>query len=144
MIGLGYKDLPRQTSADYLTGCTDENERQFAEGKDFASVPSTPEAMEAAYRASDIYKRMEVERQEYQERMKADQAVQNDFRQAVVDQKHKGVSKKSPYTVSFFTQVVALAKRQLLLKSQDRFGIYTSFATSIIIGKFLGSLVPLG
>lgn len=52
MVGLGYKDLPRQTSklplplsffdalnlprfllslaADYLSGCTDPNERQFA------------------------------------------------------------------------------------------------------------------
>lgn len=27
MISLGYRDLPRQTTADYLTGCTDSNER---------------------------------------------------------------------------------------------------------------------
>ena len=28
--GLGYRSLPRQSTADYLTGCTDPNERQFA------------------------------------------------------------------------------------------------------------------
>lgn len=32
MVGLGFSDRPRQTTADYLTGCTDPNERrvQFA------------------------------------------------------------------------------------------------------------------
>ena len=27
MLSLGWKDKPRQTTADFLTGCTDENER---------------------------------------------------------------------------------------------------------------------
>ena len=38
--GLGYKSLPRQSTADYLTGCTDPNERQFAPGCSAADVPS--------------------------------------------------------------------------------------------------------
>lgn len=37
-VGMGYKDFPRQTTADYLTGCTDPNERKFGFEKD------TPEA----------------------------------------------------------------------------------------------------
>lgn len=31
-VDLGYADLPRQTTADYLTGCTDANERKFQVG----------------------------------------------------------------------------------------------------------------
>ena len=40
--GLGYKSLPRQSTANYLTSCTDPNERQFALGRSFADVPSSP------------------------------------------------------------------------------------------------------
>ncbi|KAG5220333.1 pleiotropic drug resistance abc transporter [Salix suchowensis] len=43
---LGYKPLPRQSTADYLTGCTDRNERQFAPGRSANDVPSSPEALE--------------------------------------------------------------------------------------------------
>lgn len=132
MIGLGYKDLPRQTTADYLTGCTDLNERQFADGKDANSVPSTPEAMEKAYRESDIYKREIQEKEAYQKLHNETSEARDEFRQAVQEQKHRGVAKKSPYTVPFFSQVWALAKRQTILRFQDCFGIYTGYATSII------------
>ena len=38
--GLGFKSLPRQSTPDYLTGCTDPNERQFAPGRSELDVPS--------------------------------------------------------------------------------------------------------
>ena len=53
--GLGYKSLPRQSTANYLTGCTDPNECQFAHGRSFANVPSSPMALEHAFRASPYY-----------------------------------------------------------------------------------------
>jgi ABC-type multidrug transport system ATPase subunit len=87
MVGLGYKDLPRQTSADYLSGCTDPNERQFADGKDADSVPSTPEAMEKAYKESEICQRMLAEKDEYKALMASDAKNREEFRQAVHDQK---------------------------------------------------------
>jgi ATP-binding cassette subfamily G (WHITE) protein 2 (SNQ2) len=140
MVGLGYKDLPRQTSADYLTGCTDTNERQFADGKDAESVPSTPERMEEAYRQSDIYRRMALEKDEYRQLMSADEKHREEFRQAVHDQKHAGVRKKSPYTVPFISQVWAITKRQTILKFQDKFGVYTGYGTSIVIALIVGSV----
>jgi hypothetical protein len=54
--------------------------------------------------------------------------------------RHKGVGKKSPYTVPFFLQVWAIAKRQTILKFQDKFGVYTGYATSIIIALVVGSV----
>jgi len=54
--------------------------------------------------------------------------------------RHKGLGKKSPYTVSFGAQVFAIFKRQLLLKFQDTFGVTTGYATSIIIALIVGSV----
>lgn len=113
MIGLGYRDLPRQTTADYLSGCTDVNERRFADGRDETNVPATPEEMGKAYRESEICARMNREREEYKQLMAEDATVREDFKQAVLEQKHKGVSKKSPYTVSFFQQIFIIFKRQV-------------------------------
>lgn len=140
MIGLGYRDLPRQTTADYLSGCTDVNERRFADGRDATNVPATPEEMGQAYRESEICARMTREREEYKHLMAEDATARENFKQAVLEQKHKGVGKKSPYTVSFLQQVFIIFKRQLRLKFQDHFGISTGFATSIIIALIVGSV----
>ncbi|WWD20557.1 hypothetical protein CI109_105033 [Kwoniella shandongensis] len=140
MMGLGYRDLPRQTTADYLSGCTDANERRFADGKDAESVPSTPEAMGEAYLKSEIAARMTREREEYKALMAQDESAREEFKQAVQDQKHKGVGKNSPYTVPFYWQVAIITKRQITLKFQDHFGIFTGYATALIIALIVGSV----
>lgn len=138
-LGLGYRDLPRQTTADYLTGCTDPNERQFADGRSAENVPAGAEKLEAAYLESDIFKREDALRVDLEQKMAQDTAQQAEFRQAVADQKRKGVSKKSPYTVSFGTQIWALFLRQLQLQAQDKLSIYAGFFTSIAIAFIAGS-----
>jgi ATP-binding cassette subfamily G (WHITE) protein 2 (SNQ2) len=107
MVGLGFRDLPRQTTADYLTGCTDPNERQYAEGRSESDVPSTPEALEAAFRESKHWKTITQERAEYIEEIKRDTTARDNFVAAVQQSKGRYVSQKSPYTASFFTQVSA-------------------------------------
>ncbi|WOO79751.1 ABC transporter G family member 14 [Vanrija pseudolonga] len=140
MVGLGYLDLPRQTTADYLSGCTDPNERRFQEGRDESNVPSTPTQMAEAFVASDINHRMMEEKNAYKAKMEHDEHDREQFRQAVIEQKHRGVPKNSPYTVSFFSQVMAITKRQTILKFQDKFGVYTGYATSLIIALIVGSV----
>lgn len=140
MIGLGFADKPRQTTADYLTGCTDPNEREYQPGRSAENVPSTPDALEEAFKKSEIHQRMEAERQALNQEMVADQSQQQDFRQAVLDSKRKGVGKKSPYVVSFGSQVLALFQRQLQLQAQDKLTIYTGFFTSIAIAFITGSV----
>ena len=54
--------------------------------------------------------------------------------------RHRGVSKKSPYTISFFAQALAITKRQTILKFQDKFGIYTGYGTSVVIALIVGSV----
>jgi ATP-binding cassette subfamily G (WHITE) protein 2 (SNQ2) len=87
MVGLGYKDLPRQTTADYLSGCTDPNERQFADGKDEDSVPSSPEKMEEAFMGSQIRQRMMQDKDEYKTIMASNEKARQEFIEAVHEQK---------------------------------------------------------
>ncbi|GAA5828045.1 hypothetical protein JCM11251_005707 [Rhodosporidiobolus azoricus] len=140
MMSLGYADLRRQTSADYLTGCTDPNERKLAEGRTEADVPSTSEALEAAFKKSDIHARMVAEREAFQAQMDRDEKHRQEFVQAVQDDKRKGVSKKSVYTASFPAQVGALIIRQFQLKAQDKVDLVVSWATSIIVAIISGSV----
>lgn len=85
---------------------------------------------------------MKAERDEYNERMAADATKRDDFMTAVAEDKRKGVSKKSPYTVSFPMQVAALTKRQFQLKRQDKFGLYTGYFTSIGMSDDLAVASP--
>lgn len=59
---------------------------------------------------------------------------------SLTDSRHRGVRKHSPYTVPFFSQVIAIAQRQTLLKFQDKFSVYTGYATSIVIALVVGSV----
>ncbi|KAG8862307.1 hypothetical protein FRB96_001886 [Tulasnella sp. 330] len=138
-VSLGFKDMPRQSSADYLTACTDPNERQVAVGHDITSVPSTPEELEAAFTQSKYYTLMEDDRDDYERTLQAENnRDQEEFRMAVLDAKKKRVSKKNPYTLGFYGQVKALTLRQFRLQLQDRFTLYSSMSiawgTAIIIG----------
>jgi ABC-type multidrug transport system ATPase subunit len=92
MVSLGYKNLPRQTTADYLTGCTDANERQFQDEIDVSQVPKTPEEMERAYLSSNICQTMEQERLDYVKFLAQEQRFRQDFVAAVKDDQGKGVN----------------------------------------------------
>lgn len=138
MVSQGFQDLPRQTTADYLTGCTDENERRIQEGKE-DTTPQTPEALAAAFERSAVYEKMMHEKEAFKQEMAQDASRRLEFEEAVQESKRRGVVRKSPYTVSFYTQVKALSIRQFQLRMQDKLGLSVSFATSIIIALITGA-----
>ena len=131
---LGYRSLPRQSTADYLTGCTDPNERQFAPGRSEVDVPSTPGALEAAFHSSDHFRDLIDQLGKYKIRMETEKTDQEAFRAAVIEDKKKGVSRKSPYTLGLKDQVVALTRRQFQRRLQDKFQIYTSYGFMLVSG----------
>lgn len=137
---LGFVPNARQTTADYLTGCTDENERKVGTRADGKAVPLTPAELEEAYYASEIYQDVVKARETFKDAIKAESFRGEDFRQAVADQKRKGVSKNSIYTVSFYTQVRVLVVRQLQLKLQDRLGLIVSILTALTVSLIAGSV----
>lgn len=127
---LGYKPLPRQSTADYLTGCTDPNERQFAPGRGEDDVPTAPDELEEAFQESRYAATMADAVQRYNSAMETEKLDQVAFREAVAAEKKRGVSKKSPYTVGFIGQVQALTKRQFQMRLQDKFQLVTSYSLS--------------
>ncbi|KAG9100824.1 hypothetical protein FRC06_003645 [Ceratobasidium sp. 370] len=146
MLSLGFRNLPRQTTADYLTGCTDPNERAFAEGRSEADVPSTPDALAEAFRNSPYWNNMVAEREAMQiewQKEASDQSgtgAQAEFRRATREEKRKHVSHKDSHVVSYYSMVKTLVWRQWLMQIQDTFSIFTSFATSIIISILAGTV----
>lgn len=136
--GLGYKPLPRQSTPDYLTGCTDPNERQFAPGRSARDVPTTPEDLEAAFRSSSYGRALHDSLWKYKLYQATEKADQEAFRDAVRADKKKGVSKKSPYTLGMIGQVRALTVRAFQMRMQDKFQLITSMSLSTILALVIG------
>ncbi|CAO1620658.1 unnamed protein product [Parajaminaea phylloscopi] len=140
-IDLGFADRPRQTSADYVTGCTDKYERLFQEGRDASNVPSTPEALEEAYKKSDICRRMVEDKNAYDAEVRESQPQYADqFRQTVRHEKHFGTNSRSQYTVSWAQQVYALFLRQMQMTLGNKFDIFMSYFTSIVLALIAGGV----
>lgn len=138
--GLGFLPKPRQVTPDYVTGCTDEFEREYAPGRSEKDAPHSPETLERAFNESLIAKALDQEMVEYKRHLTEETEKYEDFRVAVREQKRRGASKRSVYSAGFHQQVWALMKRQFALKVQDRLGLFLSWLRSIIIAIVLGTL----
>lgn len=137
--GLGFKEKPRQTSPDFLTGCTDEFEREYAEGRSADNAPSSPESLAEAFRQSKYSNLLDKQMASYRHAIANDQQRQEDFRTAVHDSKQKGAS-KSVYSIPYYLQIWALMQRQFLIKWQDKFSLVVSWITSIVVAIVLGTV----
>lgn len=137
--GLGFAPRPRQTTPDYVTGCTDEFERQYAPGFSEKNAPHSPETLAEAYKASELSKNLDREMAVYKEHLKEAKQQYDDFNMAVRESKRTG-AKKSVYVVGFHQQVWALMKRQFVLKVQDRLALSLAWLRSIVIAIVIGTL----
>lgn len=129
---LGYRSLPRQSTPDYLTGCTDPNERQFADGRSERDTSSSPEGLENAFLSTPTHTKIQHSLGEFKLRMETEKEDQQAFRAAVLADKKRGVSQKSAYTLGFAGQVKALTIRQFRVRLQDRFQLTTSFGMDTV------------
>ena len=137
--GLGFLQKPRQTTPDYLTGCTDEFEREYQDGRDETNAPSTPDSLVEAFQRSEYGERLDAEMISWQKQVQDEQHVHKDFQTAYKEQKRK-TTQKSVYSIPFYLQIWALMKRQFTLKWQDRFSLVTSWVTTIVIAIVLGTV----
>ncbi|EHL03106.1 putative ABC transporter G family member 11 [Glarea lozoyensis 74030] len=138
--GLGFKEKPRQTTPDYLTGCTDEFERDYAPGRSAENAPNSPESLAQAFKESKFSTLLSNEMNDYRASIAADQQRIEDFKVAVHDNKRKYTSSKSVYNVPYYLQIWALMQRQYLIKWQDKFSLVVSWITSITIAIVLGTV----
>jgi ATP-binding cassette subfamily G (WHITE) protein 2 (SNQ2) len=137
--GLGFLEKPRQTTPDYLTGCTDEFERGYKEGRSAENAPSSPETLAQAFTESAYNSQLTEEMAAYKQQMDIEKDVYDDFQLAVKESK-RHTSHKNVYSIPFYLQVAALWKRQFLLKWQDKFSLTVSWATSITIAILIGTV----
>lgn len=136
---LGFKEKPRQTSPDFLTGCTDEFEREYSEGRSADNAPHDPDTLAKAFLESKYSTALDQEMAEYRKSIAEDKQRQEDFQVAVKDSKRKGAS-TSVYSIPFYLQVWALMQRQYLIKWQDKFSLVVSWITSIVVAIVLGTV----
>ncbi|KAL2067303.1 hypothetical protein VTL71DRAFT_1727 [Oculimacula yallundae] len=139
-LSLGYYCPDRQTTADFLTSCTDPTERRFRDDFD-GPIPKGPIELEKAFRESESYKNVLKDVDEYEKMLhETNHADAREFKQTVSEMKSKNVSDKSSYTVSFFRQVLACTKREFWLTWGDKTTLYTKFFIIISNGLIVGSL----
>jgi ABC-type multidrug transport system ATPase subunit len=136
---LGFLPKPRQTTPDYLTGCTDPFEREYQEGRNENNAPSNPEALVAAFKESKYATQLSRQIEQYKKKVEEEQHIYEDFKTAVLQGK-RHAPKKSVYSIPFYLQVWALMKRQFILKWQDRFSLVVSWVTSITIAIVIGTV----
>ncbi|KAH0428499.1 bmr1-like protein [Colletotrichum camelliae] len=137
--GLGFAPRPRQTTPDYVTGCTDEFEREYIAGRSPENAPHDPDSLAEAFKTSKFQKQLDSEMEEYKARLTQETEKHEDFQVAVREAK-RGSSHRSVYAVGFHLQVWALMKRQFVLKLQDRLSLSLSWLRSIVIAIVLGTL----
>ena len=140
-IDLGFYCSRAQTTAEFLTSCTDAGIRRFREG--YADrAPKTPEELEATFKKSQSYQNVLREVQLYEQELETTGfSSTGEFRESVQQAKsHRTVSRNSPYTVSFPRQVQACLRREFWLFFGDVTGLYTKAFVLIAIGFIVGSL----
>ena len=138
--GLGFKEKPRQTTPDYLTGCTDPFEREYKDGMSEVSAPSTPDALAKAFKESIFSKRLSEEMTLYRQELELEKEIYEDFDIAHQEAKRRHTPKSSVYATPFHLQIWALMQRQFILKWQDRFSLVVSWITLIVIALILGTV----
>ena len=141
-VELGFECPERQTTADFLTAVTDPNERRVRPGFE-GRAPRTAEEFEAAFRASDDYRRLLADVDDYKAYLRrTGYADARSFEGAVRESKSGGVRRanRSPYTVSFARQVLACTRREFWLLFGDTTTLWTKVFIVVSNGLIVGSL----
>ncbi|KGQ10332.1 Protein SNQ2 [Beauveria bassiana D1-5] len=137
MEELGFICEPGANVADYLTGVTIPSERKVQPAKR-DKFPRTAAAIREAYEASPIRARMAAEYDYPTTAQARDRTA--DFEKSVALEKHKGIPRSSPLTVSFPQQVRACVERQYQIIWGDKPTFIIKQVTNIIQALIAGSL----
>ncbi|KAK5069702.1 ATP-binding cassette transporter snq2 [Lithohypha guttulata] len=130
-MDLGFECPGRWTTADFLTSVTDEHERSIRKGWE-DRIPRSSQDFAAIYRKSDAYRKNLDDISEFESHLEAQ-------RRERIDQRSKK-NKQKNYTVSFPAQVMACAKRQLLVTIGDKASTVGKWGGIVFQGLIVGSL----
>lgn len=139
MESLGFLTRPRQTTPDYLTGCTDAYERTNAPGIDLRTVPKSSEELSTAYYSSELWRSEHEQLLEYKAQLSQETGKLEKNQPAAREGQQQRVA-SSTYTINFYWQTWCLIKRQFLRKWGNRVSLIVDNVTSIVLGLVIGSL----
>ena len=130
--GLGFTPIPRQSTADYLIGCTNTLTQQLNGAAN--QPPTTPLALAQAFKRSPLGADMREERAAYARVAEGDRHSEREaaaFRDVVAADRGRRRG-RGRYTCGFVGQTYALTRRQFLLGMQDRFTVWTDLTLSTV------------
>jgi len=130
-LDLGFECPDRATTADFLTGVTDEHERRVRKGWE-DRIPRSALDFGQAYRKSDAYQRNLDDMKEYESHLESQR------RERLENRTKK--NKKKNYTISFPAQVMACTKRQFLVMIGDKASLIGKWGGIVFQGLIVGSL----
>jgi ATP-binding cassette subfamily G (WHITE) protein 2 (SNQ2) len=137
MEEVGFHCTDGANVADFLTGVTVPSERRIREGCE-SSFPRTSDDLRTAYHESSIKADMERE-YDYAQSDEAKRFTE-EFRESVTYEKHKSLSKKSPFTVSFITQIKTCVIRQYQIIWGDKATFIIKQVSTLMQALISGSL----
>jgi ABC-type multidrug transport system ATPase subunit len=137
---LGFYAPPRQTTPDFLTSICDRTSRQIRQGWEHR-CHKTAEELEKAFRDSASYKKLLADVNDYEQHLQATgHTDMQKFKETVQEQKSKRVLSGSNYTIPFWKQVLACARREFWLMWGDKTELYSKYFTILSNGLIVGSL----
>ncbi|KAI1827147.1 ABC multidrug transporter [Xylaria intraflava] len=137
MEELGFLYTDGANIADYLTGVTVPTERRIEPGME-NRYPRNAEELRSYYEATQLKREMALE-YSYPDSVEAAEATK-DFQEAVHFEKNPGLSKRSPLTVSFYTQVKSAVIRQYQLLWGNKSTFLVTQGSNVVQAIITGSL----
>ncbi|KAL3428709.1 ABC-2 type transporter-domain-containing protein [Aspergillus tetrazonus] len=137
MEGLGFLYTDGANIADYLTGVTVPTERRIKPDME-NQYPRNAEELRSFYEATQLKRTMALE-YNYPDSAEAAEATKG-FHEAVYSEKNPGLSKRSPLTVSFYTQVRTAVIRQYQLLWSDKVTFLIPQGLNFVQALITGSL----
>jgi len=109
-IDMGFEPPERQTTPDFLTSLTSPQERKARAGYE-NRVPRTPDEFVQRWKASETYRRLIAEIEEYNNQYPVGGEALELFKQSRRAQQAKRQRVKSPYTLSYVQQIALCLRR---------------------------------
>lgn len=135
---LGFSRDPRQTTPDFLTGCTDSFARRVSSGDRAACYDA--DSLARSFIDSDHHLQLGREMRKYREDLSYCDATHKDFEEAHRVAKRRHVRDASAYMIPYHLQVWHLMRRQFHVKLQDKTSLSISWLTTFILAFVFGTL----
>lgn len=134
-INLGFECPPRQTAPDFLTSMTSPSERIIRSGFE-GRAPRTPDEFATAWKNSKEYTVLQQDIENYKQAVPINGPDAEVFRANKKEAQAKGQRKKSPFTLSFYQQIMLCVWRGFCRLRSD-----PSLTLSQLFGNFIMALI---